>query len=282
MAILEDELGDIVAKARVGQGLTVEKVALAVGARPQDIQRIESYHLKPDAETVRELARVLELEPQSLLEAAAGSWTPREVALQDEAAVVERVEVPTGRYIENSYIVGCRESGLAGVVDPGGAAERISERLNSHGLKLAAILVTHAHPDHIGGIRALAATWPTAKLINHQLERDSITRGLTNVWEPAKDNIGFYIGKVNILPLFTPGHTPGSMCYCARSVCFVGDTLFAGSIGRPSSPTVYQQMLSAVSAGVLSMPDDTILLPGHGPATTVGEEKAHNPFFARQ
>lgn len=279
MSRLEDEFGDIVAKARLGQGITVEKAAAAVGVRPGDIDRMESYQLVPDRQTVIELARVLDLNPEKLLEAAADSWEPRPLSLQQVAALVELVEVPHGRYIENSYILGCRETGLGAVVDPGGAADRISDRLSSLGLNLAAILVTHAHADHIGAMRALAASWPGCKLVNHQLERDSVTRGLTNRWEPAKDKVSFDLGNVSITPLFTPGHTPGSMCYCTRGVCFVGDTLFAGSIGRPSGPAVYQRMLSSVNSGVLSRPDDTVLLPGHGPATTVGEEKAHNPFF---
>ncbi len=165
------------------------------------------------------------------------------------------------------------------VIDPGGAAEVILSRLTELNLALDLVLITHAHADHIGGIKQLASAAKGLRVACHQLERDSVTRDLPVRWEPAKDSVGIALGALNITPLCTPGHTPGSMCHAADGACFVGDSLFAGSIGRPSNQAVYQQMLKDIRAKVLALPDETILLPGHGPATTVGAEKAHNPFF---
>ena len=85
------------------------------------------------------------------------------------------------------------------------------------------------------------------------------------------------LGKLSVTPLATPGHTQGSTCYAINGACLVGDTLFAGSIGRPVCD--YTRMLAAIRSKVLSLPEDTDLLPGHGPATTVREEIGHNPFF---
>ena len=87
------------------------------------------------------------------------------------------------------------------------------------------------------------------------------------------------IGKTRLKALATPGHTPGGVTYVSEGLCFVGDALFAGSTGRSMSPQGYQTLLASLRQKVLSLPEDTVILPGHGPTTTVGEEKRHNPFF---
>lgn len=280
IAKLEDELGDVIAKARVGQGCTVDQVAAMTGLSAHDIQGIESYRLRPSPEEVARLAEALSLDPRKLADLASDGWTPPPMGLPRNGMLVETAGVPYGGYTENCYILGCTETCAGAVVDPGGSADAIATRLEELGLSLELILITHAHADHIGGLRELVADSPKGiRLANHQLERDSVMRGLAAQWEPAKDGLPIQLGSLSITPLFTPGHTPGSTCYHAENVCFVGDTLFAGSIGRPADRQVFQQMLSDIQNKVLSLPEDTIILPGHGPATTVAEENAHNPFF---
>ncbi len=278
-AQLEDELGDVVAKARIGARCTVEQLAESTGLTAREIQSIESYELKPDEEQLAEIADALSLDRERLAEIAADAWKPRPIDISRTNAIVESVVVPYGTYSSNCYVIGCAQTRAAAVVDPGGAVDQISKTLKEHQLTPHFVLVTHAHGDHIGGIRTFASLWPEVWVVSHQVERDSVTRGLRVRWEAAKDKVSFQVGNLTVTPLSTPGHTPGSTCYHIDGVCLVGDTLFAGSVGRPGGTEGYHQMLMDIRAKVLSLPDQTILLPGHGPPTTVGEEKAHNPFF---
>lgn len=276
---LEDELGDIVAKARIGRGLTAQQIAGRTGLSEREIDAVESYRLVPDGERLKSLAAALSLDVDKLARIASGLWVPGPVNVPDDGPIVEGVPVPYGAYGENCYILACRATRRAAVVDPGGAVEAIVERLDSCGLQLEMALLTHAHGDHVGGLRSLLAGRPGVTVVSHLVERDSVMRGLSNRWEAAKDNVALPLGELSVTPLSIPGHTPGSSCYVADGVCFVGDSLFAGSVGRPGDRQGFAQMLNLIRAKVLSLPDATILFPGHGPATTVAEEKANNPFF---
>ena len=168
------------------------------------------------------------------------------------------------------------------------------EMLGLNPANISHLILTHCHIDHIGSAPFFNKRYKT-KIVIHKLDAEAVETGdslktaanwygtafpptkVDRMLSGSQEILKF--GQQELHCLHTPGHTPGSTCYLANSVCFVGDTLFAGSIGRPSSPQVYQQMLKGIGAKILSLPDSTILLPGHGPATTVGEENRHNPFF---
>lgn len=274
MANLEDELGDIVSKARMGLGYSVDKLAAATGISIFDIENIEAYRYLPKRDYIDKLAQVLSLNSDKLADIAAGAWTPN-VSLPHNGIYLENIPVSYGSYKENCYILGCKETHVAAVVDPGGEVDTILHHLSENELNLELILITHAHADHIGGMSGLLDVIPNARLTGNE----SIARFSSYKWEIARDGVPVQFGSLSIKPLYTPGHTQDSTCYLVDELCFVGDTLFAGSIGRPSTPQIYKQMLKNIRHKLLSLPEDTILLPGHGPAATVGEERSHNPFF---
>jgi glyoxylase-like metal-dependent hydrolase (beta-lactamase superfamily II) len=116
----------------------------------------------------------------------------------------------------------------------------------------------------------------------HPDERAVLGRALEGE-HPVKEGVGLPLGRFRISPLSTPGHTPGGMTYVAgdeeRRVAFTGDALFAGSVGRSRSSQSYPLLLEGIREKILVLPDEIPLFPGHGPATSVGEEKRHNPFF---
>lgn len=275
---LEDEFGDIIAKARVGNGLSVAELATATSSTDHNIREIEAYRLLPNAEIIAQLASLLGLDAVKL-KSIINNWTPQPSNPSNESMIVETIHVPYGAYGVNAYILGCLRTGLAAVIDPGGAISNINERLSINELTLSTVLITHSHDDHIGGLRELIKAWPSSVVIGSPLDQAPIMRGISALWHPAVDQTDIEIGELTITALSTPGHTPGSTCYATKGACFVGDTLFSGSIGHPASSTVYADMLAAIKNKVLSLPDNTAIFPGHGPTTTVAEENAYNPFF---
>lgn len=279
MARLEDELGDIIGKARSGLGVSADFLSDMTQIDASDIQLVEDYQLTPSHAQIRRLAEALQLDPHKLQSIAEEAWQPQSVDLVSNDASVTRIEVPFGEYKENCYILTSKETSEVAVIDPGGAADEILRRLDERGSKLELILVTHAHRDHIGGIGELASANPGVRIVSHPADKMTLAAQTPDQWEPAEDGVSVSLGNLDIVPLYTPGHTPGSVSYRIDGFCFVGDTLFAGSIGRPEAKSIYRQMLSVIRNKVLSLPDETMILPGHGPVTTVREEKAHNPFF---
>ncbi|RJP24227.1 MAG: MBL fold metallo-hydrolase [Deltaproteobacteria bacterium] len=197
-----------------------------------------------------------------------------------------------GPLAENAYIVEHPATGKAVVVDPGDEGEEILRHLSERGLVLEKILLTHGHFDHVGGVRHLKEkTGATIHIHPEEVDRmrgasrQGAMFGIGVRTPPAPDvlladgdTVPFADGKFEVL--HTPGHTPGHVTFLAAGMAFVGDLIFAGSIGRTDLPGgSYDDLIRAVRAKIFTLPDDTVLFPGHGPATTVGEEKLSNPFF---
>lgn len=274
---LEDEVGDIVAKARRGFGYSVKQLAHLSGISGDVLHKIEHYQLVPDRTQIDIIANMLSLDSEKLEALAQNRWMPAHVSFDHSAAGVDRIHVPYNDYRENCYIIHCKETRMAAVIDPGGAVNEILANISRKNLIPSLVLITHAHGDHIGGLKELLTDYPNLRVTAHSVE----WRPLPDISEMniAEDMSKIAIGNLDIVVYFTPGHTSGSACYYVDGFCFTGDTLFAGSIGRPAGPDVYKQMLEHIRNKILSLPDDTLLLPGHGPATTPAEEKKHNPFF---
>jgi hydroxyacylglutathione hydrolase len=201
---------------------------------------------------------------------------------------------PVGPLACNCTILGDEETREAIVIDPGDDISRIHKRLTEQGLKLKQILVTHGHIDHVGGALKLKRLTGAPIYLNEndlpQLEMMDTQAAWIGISPPetAPPDEGLKDGQLVGLEhypaqvLHTPGHTQGSIClhFAPVGLLIAGDTLFAGSIGRTDLPGGnYDQIIASLRSRLLTLPDETKVLPGHGPATTIGEERASNPYL---
>jgi hydroxyacylglutathione hydrolase len=201
---------------------------------------------------------------------------------------------PVGPLRCNCTILGDEVTHDAMVVDPGDNIPDILARLQKHALVLRQIVITHAHIDHVGGAAQLRKATGAPVFLNQQdlglLDMMEMQAGWLGIATPeiappdesAED--GLLVGLPNLSAeiLHTPGHTPGSIClfFAAPQLLLAGDTLFAGSIGRTDLPGGDgRQILRSLRERLLVLPDETRVVPGHGRATTIGEERQSNPFL---
>jgi glyoxylase-like metal-dependent hydrolase (beta-lactamase superfamily II) len=176
----------------------------------------------------------------------------------------------------NCYIVGCKKTKEAVVIDPGGDVPRIVSELVKRELTVKYILNTHGHWDHTAGNEELKGI-TKAPLRIHAADARGMSEEPDGFLE-AGEEIRF--GTYSLKVLHTPGHSPGGVCLHSPGVVFCGDTLFAGSIGRTDLPGgSYEQLIEGVRKKLFCMDDDTRVYPGHGPTSTIGQEKRYNPFF---
>jgi glyoxylase-like metal-dependent hydrolase (beta-lactamase superfamily II) len=201
---------------------------------------------------------------------------------------------PVGPLACNCTLIGDEEAGEAIVIDPGDEVGRIHKRLTDLGLKLKQILVTHAHIDHVGGALKLKRLTGAPILLNesdlpllNMMEMQAGWLGVATPETAAPDEAlsdGLVVGldRYPAQVLHTPGHTQGSVClhFAPLKMVVAGDTLFAGSIGRTDLPGGnYDQIIDSIQSRLLLLPDETKVLTGHGPATTIGAERKTNPFL---
>jgi len=275
--MLEDDFCDIIKKARTGQGLSLDRISAASGIETAGLQELESGRRAPAREEVLALAAALTLDGPKLAAIACDHWQPAHPAHQTAKDVI-LIRGDIGGYEVKGYLFYDPATRNAVMVDIGYNPEAMLRAIEKERLTLTAVCLTHGHADHAGGLDAILARHPVPVYIG---EGDWSLLG----WQPplslrkfVGDGETIRVGGRAVKFVTTPGHTPGGVCYKTGEYCFVGDTLFAGSIGRANPSTLYPTHLESVRTRVLTLSETFILFPGHGPSTTVREEKDHNPF----
>ncbi len=271
---LEDTFGDILRKAMRGVRVSAEQLASATGIPAQSIER----WLKDDGaatdDEARALAVVLHLDGAKLADSAAQRWHPPAIELPD---VRRHAQDP---HPSNGYVFFLQGGRRAALVDPAGIPQNLLRILRDGDYHLQYILITHKHADHCDATAPVANAFPNAQIVMHKLDVHAIG-SLESKALLVRDGETLPFGEEStIRMLHTPGHTDGSSCYIFKDALFSGDTLFAASVGGAyGDASTYDDILNSVRSKLFTLPDDTVVMPGHGPPTTIVLEKEHNPFF---
>ncbi len=203
-------------------------------------------------------------------------------------------ELVVGPLMANCFIFGCEQTKEAVVIDPGGDADRILLALSDSNLKVKYIINTHGHFDHVSGNEKMK-TATDAKILIHPLDAPMLGMLSTNAAifgisvensppcdKTIEEGETVSFGKITLDVIHTPGHTPGGISLHTDDIVFVGDTLFAGSIGRTDFPGGdFDTLIASIRNKLFKMEDDVRVFSGHGPETSIGREKRHNPFVGQ-
>jgi hydroxyacylglutathione hydrolase len=269
MIPLEDNVGDIIGKAQRGLGISDSELAKKAGVDLQTIRKLGESDF--DEAALLHVAPILDLAADPLCELAKGEWRPEKINERDGFA---QFNTRFHDMTVNAYLVWDPASRAAAVFDTGADCSEMVRFASRHKLNVQLILLTHAHPDHVADLPRLREETGADVL--------GPAREPVSGAEPIDEGKHFHLGNLEINTRLTWGHSQGGMTYVvtglARPIAIVGDSLFAGSMGGGN--VSYQDALQNNLQKILTLPNETIICPGHGPMTTVGEEKKHNPFFA--
>jgi hydroxyacylglutathione hydrolase len=271
MIELEDNFSDIVGKAQRGLGISDSELAKKSGASADAIRKVRDGQF--DESTLRAIAAVLNLDADALIDLGQSEYRPKPIENFDGLA---QFTTSYNGMLVNAYVVWDAGSKHAAAFDTGAECDPMLKLATKENLSIKMILLTHAHPDHVADLPRL---------------REETA---AEVFAPAREPVPgaqeidegkhFRLGKIDIEARLTWGHSLGGITFVctglARPVAIVGDSMFAGSMGGGS--VSYKDAVQNNLEKVLTLPDDTIICPGHGPMTSVGEEKKHNPFFAHK
>ncbi len=272
--MLEDDFTDILRKAKRGTGTSDAGLAAATGVAAAAIAAWNAGTAGPTDDEARAVAGVLGLDPGKFADAAATRWQPH-VALPPDVR-----HHPHDPHPSNGYLFFLEDGRTAALIDPAGLPQTILRAIDEGPYALRYILITHEHADHCDATADVARAFPQAQIVMHAADVHAIgALGARTARVVDGDELPF--GEhAAIRMLHTPGHTDGSACFLFKSTLFTGDTLFAGSVGGAfGRHSTYRDILDSVTTKIFSLDDTTVLMPGHGPPSTVAEEKAHNPFF---
>ncbi len=280
---LEDDFCDIIKKSRFGQGLRLGTVAHSSHLSPSELEQLEKGHRLPTKTEIHALGQTLHLRGTPLIHLTLDGWIPNpQPDWTVEDTLVDTIRGEISGYEVKGYLLTDPATQHALMIDTGYNAKEMLSRLRERKLKLVGVALTHGHTDHAGGLEEILSEWNVPVYLGNG-DFDLLP------WKPPDSSIHIPtdhhqigVGELTVECLATPGHTPGGFCFfCthkSHALCFVGDTLFAGSIGRSNPFSLYESHLHSVRQRVLKLPHDTVLFPGHGPCTTVTEEKHQNPF----
>ena len=265
---LEDNVSDVIGKAQRGLGISDSQLAERAAIGVDKIRALRSGEF--DAATVERVAPVLKLSSAALSKLASGKWEA-----VDEIDGVAQFNTTYHDMTVNAYLVWDPATRDAVAFDTGADCSEMLRRIDRDKLSVRLILLTHAHPDHVADLRRLRQTTDSPVYIS-ELEPEEGA-------QPIPEGKRFKAGSLKIEARLTSGHSPGGLTYVvtglARPIAIVGDSLFAGSMGGGN--VSYEDALRNNREKILTLPDETIVCPGHGPLTTVGKEKRDNPFFAK-
>jgi len=193
-----------------------------------------------------------------------------------ELMKVKRIVI--GSYVENCYLLIDDNETEAYIVDPGDGVEKVINTVNDLHLNIKAVLITHGHFDHTNGIKKVKEAFGV-KVYMNKLDLPLVTDA-EEVDEDIREGDVFELGNDTIKAISTPGHSMGGMCFLCGDKLISGDTLFKSSVGRTDMlGGSYSQLIDSIKTKLMIMPDDVTVYPGHGFSTTIGYEKATNPFI---
>jgi len=269
MIPLEDSAADVIGKAQSGLRISDSQLAKKSGVAIDVIKKLRAGSF--DEPALRAIAPILDLDPNALVDLANDKWKPSRLESFDGLA---QFTTDFGGMKVNSYLIWDSRKKAAAAFDTGADCRQMLYRAAKDRLKISLILVTHAHSDHIADLPRLRG------------ETDAEVFAPSREPVPGAEEINegrhLRLGQIDIEARLTWGHSPGGMTFVAnglaRPIAIVGDSIFAGSMGGGN--VSYEDAIKNNLEKILTLPDETIVCPGHGPMTTVGEEKKHNPFFA--
>lgn len=208
--------------------------------------------------------------------------------------MIRILQLPLGPLQTNCYVLADEDTAQAAVIDPSWDGRAIAEHVRRQGWTISHIWLTHSHFDHVGGLGELKALSGAPVYVHHEATamlanapKAAMLWGITIDEPPSPDVLlrgdeTLQLGETKIDVLYTPGHAPGHVCFHlpGERVIFDGDVLFQGSIGRTDLPGGdYEVLMTSIREKLLPLPDETAVLSGHGPATTIGDERRSNPFL---
>ena len=265
---LEDFHEDILGKAMRGLGIGKGEMASRLNVEKSEVEAVLSGAF--DEALIAGMAEELGLCKSKLLVSARKEWSPAPLKMES----MKQFNLPFGSMLVNAYLLWCEETARAWVFDTGPEADPILDFLEKENLSVDSIFLTHTHGDHIACLEKLKQKTNNPPVFVHKLE----PIGEANLIEEGFER---GIGSLSLKALHTHGHSVGGTTYLinglAKPVAIAGDALFAGSMG--GGMVSYPDALRSNREKIMTLPTETVVCPGHGPVTTIAEEKRHNPFF---